>query len=377
MNKKITLFCVVFTGIVVLLSLGTTLSFAASEIKVGILGPMTGPGSLMGQGQRDGAILAIEKFNAAGGYKGRKIGYIIMDDQAQPTLGVNAAKKLVYKDEVLAVIGTPNSPVCLATMKITQEAKTPQIMFGVAAKITEMGNYWLIRITPSDQVMASNYVTFVVKDRKMKKIAIFHDSTDYGKGGRDGLEAKMKQMGMKPTLVESFNVGDKDFSAQLNKIKNENVDGVFLWGLYVEGAQILTQAKQLGLTMPFMASSGVNQGAFMQLAGKAAEGLYVVTYFSLDNPAKSVQDFIKEFKKRFDYDPNPVAATAFDGTNLLLNAIKKVGVDRKKIMDELRSVKGYKGVAGLMQTDKVGQTGQSSIIMQVKDGKFKVIWSSD
>ena len=105
-----------------------------------------------------------------------------MDDQAQPTLGVNNIKKLVYKDEVLAVIGTPNSPVCLATMKITREAKTPQLMFGVAPKITQMGNKWLVRITPSDRVLAGNFVTFAVKEKKMKKIAIFHDSSDYGQG---------------------------------------------------------------------------------------------------------------------------------------------------------------------------------------------------
>ena len=193
----------------------------------------------------------------------------------------------------------------------------------------------------------------------------------------EAVKAKMKEYGLEPVVVESFNVGDKDFSAQLNKIKNAKPDGVFLWGLYVEGAQILTQAKQLGLTMPFMASSGVLQGAFLKLAGKAAEGLYIVTYFSMDNPAKRVQDFIKEFKKRFNYQPNPVAALAYDGTNLLVNAIKKVGLDRGKIMKELRSVKGYIGVGGLMQTDKDGQTGQSSLIMQVVTGKPKVIWSSD
>jgi branched-chain amino acid transport system substrate-binding protein len=102
-----------------------------------------------------------------------------------------------------------------------------------------------------------------------------------------------------------------------------------------------------------------------------------VTYFSLDNPAKSVQDFIKEFENKFKYKPNPVAAMAYDGTNLLIRAIQKVGLDKKKIMEELRSVKGYKGVAGLMETDKVGQCGQSSIIMQVKGGKTKVVWSSE
>lgn len=349
---------------------------AADDIKIGILGPMTGPGSLMGQGQRDGALLAIGKINAAGGIKGRKVAPIIMDDQAQITLGVNAMKKLVYKDEVLAVLGTPNSPVCLATMRVAAKAKTMQIMFGVAPKITQSGNPWILRITPSDLVMAANYVDFVVKKLGLKKLAILHDSSDYGKGPLPTLKKRMKQLGLKPVLVESFNVGDKDFAGQLNNIKHAGADGVFLWGLYVEGAQIIIQAKQLGLNMPFMGSSGVLQGAFLKLAGKAANGMYLTTYFSLDNPAKRVQDFIKEYKPKYG-KPTPLSALAYDGANVLIEAMQKVGFDRDQIRKYLRDIKGYKGVTGRIETDKNGQGGQSSIIMKVENQVPKVVWSSD
>ena len=297
------------TSLAILISLSVSImgfsavSFAKSEIKVGIQGPMTGPGSLMGQGQRDGSLFVIDKVNAAGGIDGRKIKPIIMDDQAQITLGVNAIKKLVYKDKVVAVIGTPNSPVCLATMEVTREAETPQIVFGVAPKITQMGNPWVIRITPSDRILAGHFVTFASQELKLKKLAVLHDSSDYGKGGLSAVMGKMKEYNIKPLLVENFNVGDKDFSAQLNKIKSAGAEGVFLWGLYVEGAQIITQARQLGLSMPFFASSGVLQGAFLDLAGKAAEDLYVVTYFNLDNPAPRVQAFIKAYREKFKMDP--------------------------------------------------------------------------
>ncbi|MGD9125654.1 MAG: ABC transporter substrate-binding protein [Desulfarculaceae bacterium] len=349
---------------------------AADDIKVGILGPMTGPGSLMGQGMRDGALLAMEKINAAGGIKGRKIKPIIMDDQAQITLGVNGIKKLIYKENVLAVLGTPNSPVCLATMQVAKKGKTPQIMFGVAPKITQSGNPWVLRVTPSDMVMATNYVDFAAKKLKLKKLAILHDSSDYGKGALPALKAKMKKLGLKPVIIESFNVGDKDFAGQLNNIKNSGADGVFLWGLYVEGAQILIQAKQLGLNMPFLASSGVLQGAFLKLAGKAANGLYITTYFSLDDPAKRVQDFIKAYKPKYG-NPTPTSALAYDGCNVLSIAMKKAGFDKEKIRQYLRNVKGYRGVTGRIETDKNGQGGQSSIIMRVENQVPKVVWSSD
>jgi branched-chain amino acid transport system substrate-binding protein len=301
----------------------------------------------------------------------------VLDDQAQITLGINSAKKLLYKDKFLAIVGTPNSPVCLATMEITRDAETPQIVFGVAPKITQMGNPWFIRVTPSDKILAGNFVKYVNQELKLQRLAIFHDSSDYGKGGLSAVEKKLKEYNLKPLIVESFNVGDKDFSAQLNKIKNSGAEGVFLWGLYVEGAQIVTQAKQLGLSMPFFASSGVLQGKFLDLAGKSAEGLYVVTYFSLDNPDPGVQSFLKAYKEKYHRDPTPTSALAYDGANVLLNAIKKVGPDKKKIMKELRSIQGYKGVTGLMVADNTGQVGRSSIIMKIKGSKPNVVWVSD
>jgi branched-chain amino acid transport system substrate-binding protein len=206
-----------------------------------------------------------------------------------------------------------------------------------------------------------------LKKLGLKKLAILHDSSDYGKGALPALKAKMKKLGIEPVQIESFNVGDKDFAGQLNNIKKSGADGVFLWGLYVEGAQIIIQAKQLGLDIPFLASSGVLQGAFLKLAGKAAEGLYITTYFSLDDPAKRVQDFIQSYEPKYG-KPTPTSALAFDGANVLINAIKKAGLDREKIRQELRSIKDYQGVTGRIATDKFGQGGQSSIIMQVKKG---------
>lgn len=369
-----------FGSLVFLMILGLFLPVAAlaeSNIKIGILGPMTGPGSLMGQGMRDGALMVFDKVNASGGINGQKIETFVMDDQAQITLGINAAKKLVYKNEVLAIVGTPNSPVCLATMNITRKAETPQIVFGVAPKICEMGDPWFIRVTPSDKILAGNFVKFVTQKLGIKKVAVFHDSSDYGKGGLSAVEEKLKEYNLSPVVVESFNVGDKDFSAQLNKIKTSGAEGVFLWGLYVEGAQIVTQAKQLGLSMPFFASSGVLQGAFLNLAGKAADGLYVVTYFSLQNPAANVQAFIKEYRDKFQRDPTPTSGTGYDGANMLINSIRQAGTDKKKIMKALRSIKGYKGIAGVMTADDTGQVGRSATILQIKDGKTVVVWSSD
>lgn len=344
-------------------------SHAESTIKIGILGPMTGGSSLMGQSERDGALLYFDQINSAGGISGKKIEAVVMDDRAEVTLGINSVKKLLYKDEVLAVIGTPNSPVCLATMDITEKEKTPQLVFGVAPKITQKGNKWFVRITPSDGVLASNLVDYMVKDVGLKKIAILHDSSDYGKGGKSAVISKMKEHGLEPVCVESFNVGDKDFAAQLNKIKTNNPDGLVIWGLYIEAAQILVQAKQYNIELPTFASSGVLQGAFLDLAGSAAEGLYIVTYFALDNPDPRVQKFREEYKNKFGKEPTPTSALAYDGATLLVDAIKKGGTNKEAIIKHMRSVKNQWALTGKLHGSPDGQVGQGSIIIQVKNGK--------
>ena len=356
----------------------STYAFGADQesIKVGLLTPMTGPGAMIGRDMRDGALLAIDKFNAEGGLNGRKIELIVMDDKAQPATALNGAKKLIYQDKVFA-IGTTYSPSSIAVIPLTKETETPQFIAGVAQKILEMGNPWIYRPTPSDSVLGGAYVTFAIKTLHLKKLAILSESTDYGKGGRDDLIKNLKSNNVEPLLVESYNIGDKDFAAQLNKIKNSGADGLFVWGLYVEGAQIVRQAKQLGLTMPILASSGVLQGAFLNLAGKDAEGIYVENYFDAKNPAPHIQAFVKEYKEKFKYEPQPGAGISYDAMTMLISALKKVGsTDKAKVMKEIKSNKSN-GVIGRQECDSVGQCGRGALILQVKNGAPTTVWSAD
>jgi len=351
-------------------------AYAIDPIKIGLALPMTGPGSMMGRDMRDGATLAVEKFNSAGGIKGQTIELIIMDEKNQPATALNVSNKLIYQDKVFA-LGTTYSPSSIAVLPLTKETQTPHFVAGVAQKIIEMDNPWLYRATPSDSILGAHYVTFATKKLNLKKIAILSESTDYGKGGRADLIAKMKEYNIEPVLVESYNQGDKDFAAQLNKIKNSGADGLFIWSLYVEGAQIVRQAKQLGLNIPILGGSGVLQGAFFDLAGNDAEGMYLETYFFSKNPAPHIQAFVKEYTERFKYEPQAGAGISYDSINMLIDALKKAGgPDKERVMKEIKAAK-YKGVIGAQECDKVGQCGRSALILQVKNGTPVVVWASE
>ena len=359
---------------VIILAGAPVLSQTTEEIRIGSLSALTGSASLPGQSQRNAVQLAIDEVNAKGGIKGRKVRLYVEDDQLSPIAAANAARKLVFQDKVFARVATPNSPTALAALEVTMEAKTPQFVIGVAPKITQMNNPYVVRMTPVDSILAETLVNYAVKAKKSDKIAILADSTDYGRGGRDSAIAALTKLGLKPVLVESFNNDDQDFSSQINKIKASGANSLVIWGFYVQGSRIISQAKKLGLQMPIFGSSGILQGNFIDLAGSAAEGVSIVSYFSANDAAAHVQDFVKRYKAAFNRDPDPIAASGYDGIKLLLAAIEKAGTNREAVMKEVLATKNYKGVSGLKTATPNGELGVDGIVLEIKNGVPVVAW---
>jgi branched-chain amino acid transport system substrate-binding protein len=346
------------------------------SIKIGSMGPLTGPASLFGKSIRDTLALVFDRVNASGGINGQKIELLFEDDQGQPTVAVNAAKKLVYKDDAFMLIGTASSATNLAALEVTMEAKVPMVALALAPKITEMNNPWVIRIPPTDIILGTHLANFVVNDRKLKKIAILHDSSDYGKGGKDSVVDALKKLGISPVATEAFNNDDKDFSSQLNSIKRSGADALVIWGIYAQGAQIITQAKKLGLTAQIFGSSGILQGSFLELVRGYAEGAYFVTFFALDDPSPRTQAFVKEHREKLKSDPIPGSGLNYEGANLIVSALKKVGPDRAKVMAELKKTKNFQGVTGTLSCDEKGECGRGAFIVQVKNDKPVTVWTA-
>lgn len=352
-------------------------AYGQGEIKIGSLSALTGAASQPGQSQRDAIQMVVNEVNAKGGIRGQRIRLVVEDDQLSPTAAANAARKLVHQEKVFAVIGTPNSPTALSALEVTSEEKVPHLVLGVAPKVTQMGNPYVLRVTPVDSILAEILINYAVQTRKADKLAIISDSTDYGRGGRDSAVAALTKAGLRPVTMESFNNDDQDFSSQLNKIKASGANGLVLWGFYVQGARIVSQARKLGLNIPIFAASGVLQGNFLELTGAAAEGVNVVSYFSSTDPAPQVQAFVKQWRDTYKKDADPVAGLGFDAINLLLQAIERVGPDREKVTAYLKSIKDYPGVTGRKTGTPNGELGLGGIVLQIRNGKPETVWPSN
>jgi branched-chain amino acid transport system substrate-binding protein len=255
-------------GVMFILSSGEVFAQAKGPIKIGSLSALTGVEAARWARTSVMSSSWSSKVNATGGINGQKVELCIEDDQLQPTVAVNAAK-LVYKDDVLLIIGTVNSPTTLAAVEVTMEAKVPQLCIAVAAKITQMNNPWIARIIPVDTILGGHVANFAVTEKKLEDLAILHDSTDYGKGGMVSVVDAMSKLKLKPVVTETFNNEDKDFSSQLTKIKNSGAKGSSS-GAFTFRSESLPKQK-LGLTMPILGSSGILQGNFLELAKDNAE----------------------------------------------------------------------------------------------------------
>lgn len=343
-----------------------------APIKIGVFGPLSGSLSIAGTHQKEGAQFAVDEINAAGGVNGYKFELLSADTEGVPANTTNVMNKFLYNDNVTVTMGSPNSPEVLAVLDLIKKAETPHVTpSGVAMAITHSNNPWVFRVTATDEVFSKKLVDYALDQLKLKKIAIIYDTSDYGQGGMTLVKAAMKAKGVDPVVAEGYNANTKDFTSQLLKFKNAGAEGIIIWGLYTEGAQIARQVKSLGLNVKVLASTGVTIGNFYELAGDAAEGLVGVTGgFHPDRTDKAAKEFMAKYKTKLNYVPDLNAVLGYDAVKVIAKAVEMAGsADKKKIRDALASIKDLQTISGPITVNKNGDGGTAANIFIVKSGK--------
>lgn len=320
-------------------------------VKIGVFVPLSGTMADNGKRIVDGISMAAEEVNSSGGIAGAKIELVIEDDEGIPASAVNAVTKLINSDKVSAVMGSNPSSCTIAAMTITEKNEIPQIAANSSSpKITSSGNKYVFQTIPNDAIQAAKLVEFAVNDKSIKKFAIIHPNDDYGMGGKDGAAAKLKEYGITP-LVESYNPGDKDFTAQVNKIKAEAPGALIIWGQAAEAALIINQVRQQGMKdIIILGAGGIPGETFITLGGDNAEGTYVTNTFIKDETNLKLVEFMEKFSKKYGYEPNLTSAQAYDGAHMLFESIKNANsLESGKIRDALEVIPGFEGITGVIK----------------------------
>ena len=345
---------------------------AQDPIKVGEYASLTGKEAGWGQTSHHGVVLAIEDINAAGGVLGRKLEVICEDNQSKSGESATAARKLLSRDKVIALIGEISSGRSLEVAPIAQAAHVPMIAPAATnPKITQTGDY-VFRATYIDDFQGAVMAKFAQNDLKARRVAILSSvSNAYSVGLAKIFRDTFTTGGGAVVTEMNYAEGDKDFRAQLTALKAAGVDAVFLPGYYTEAALIARQARDLGLTLPFIGGDGWEGEQLLEIGGEALNGCFYLTPFSTGNTAPAVVDFVARYKTRWGGEmPGAYSALGYDTIQVLADAIRRAGTtDGPKLRDALAATRNFSGITGRTTIDENRNASKPATIMAIRDGR--------
>lgn len=324
------------------------------DIPIGMAIDLSAGTASYGQAAQQAAQMAVDEFNQAGGYQGRKVKLIVYDDGANPQKSQELITRLISEDKVVAIIGPANSGNANQHIEIVQKAEIPEVIpVATAAPITlrfqnEPKNY-IFRVSMVDSAQVTTMLRFI-SNRGLKKIGVLHDTTGYGKFGVEEVQKQVqgyKDKGLEVVTTASFQVGDTNLEPQLNKMRDAGVDVVIMYALAPEVAQILKSADKINYRPMFLGSWATGDPLVKQLAGDLVNkgNVFMVQSFTVDqSPAAS--EFDRKMRERYgDKYIFPIAAAqTYDSVNLILRALRKVGPDPRAIRDAIENMDDFEGV---------------------------------
>jgi branched-chain amino acid transport system substrate-binding protein len=350
------------------------------EVKIAVLAPLSGPVPTFGVSTRDGALMAIEEWNAKGGVNGKKIVPVVEDSQCTPDPAVNAANKVIDQDKVSFIIGEVCSKASIPISEIANAKKVIQISptsTNPAVTVDSAGKAkdYIFRACFIDPFQGTVGAKFAMDTLKAKTAFIMFDqANDYTKGLAEFFEKAFTDMGGTIVGKETYTATDTDFSAILAKVADTKPEVVYLPDYYNIVNLAAKQAKEKGITVPFLGGDGWDS-ADLDLA--AAAGGYFTNHYSPEDPRTEVQTFVKNYGAKYKDDqgaakvPDALATLAYDATNLMLEGIKAAGSeDTTKVKDALAGIT-FNGVSGKITFDQQHNPVKSATILAVAQDGIK------
>jgi branched-chain amino acid transport system substrate-binding protein len=347
-------------------------------IKIAILAPLSGGQPTFGISTRDGALMAIEEWNAKGGVLGQKLEAVIADSQCEADPAVNAANKVIDQDKVKYIIGEVCSKASIPISEIANEKHVLQISptstnVQVTTNVDGSTKPYTFRACFIDPFQGTVGAKFALENLKVKTaFVLFDQGNDYVRGLAEAFEAAFTKAGGTVVGKESYTSNDKDFSAILAKVAEAKPDMIYLPDYYPIVNLVGAQAKDKGITVPMMGGDGWDSD---QLDVKAADNGYYTNHYSEQDTRPIVQTFVKNYSAKYKDDkgnpkiPDALATLAYDATNLMLAAIQKAGVDDPT--QAAKALEGLKfdGVSGTITFDAQHNPIKSAVVIGVAGGK--------
>ncbi|MDD3268247.1 MAG: ABC transporter substrate-binding protein [Syntrophomonadaceae bacterium] len=348
------------------------------KIPVGINVELSGAVASYGSNARNGAILAIEEINQAGGVLGKQLEPLERDCQSKPDEAMNLSAKLVG-EKIVAQIGPLVSGAVAGCTPVMMKNQIPLIAPAATAvnatvdENTGKTRDYIFRVCFLDSDQASRMAEFALKELKVKNAVIFGSTSDeYAKGLAKYFKEAFEAGGGKIIDEEGYVNGDQDFKATLTKIKGKNPEFIYVPGYYKEVSILIKQARDLGIKVPIAGGDGWDSPDMVKVAGAAAlNNTYFTNHYSVEDPAPAIQAFVKAYQDKYDKVPDAFAALGYDSAKLLAQAIKDAGAaDPQKVTEALAKIKDFPAITGTMSINEKHNPVKKIVVIEFKDGKL-------
>ena len=350
-----------------------SLSARAKEtVRIVFIGPLTGGNSAIGLGGRNSADLAVKLRNADAKAK-YQYELLVLDDECKPDAGVQMATKAGSDRTIVGGVTHYCSVVAMATVDTYHRFGFPAIVWGaVLPDITYAHDFKEIHRVNGTMINQNETNAKFMTEHGFKKVAVIHDTTDYGKGHNKYFSEALKKLGGEILGTFGVTADQQDFTAELTQIKAQAPEAIYFGGLTPIGVRVRAQMDKLGLKAQFDGTSGIVNDDFIKALGPLAEG---VLAFREGAPAEKLpggKKFLEDYNKQgYSNPPEAYGPFAYAAAQLLMDAIEKVGPDRKKIIKELANVKDRDSIVGKITFDDHGQNTVPAITKYVvQDGKW-------
>lgn len=360
-------------------------------VRVGLIGPFTGPSADFGTPMQNGVRMAVDEINALGGYLGRPVELVVKDDTARPDVGRQRSEELVA-DKVVATIGFCNTGVAQASLDVFQQARLPLIIpcatgTPLTARYPAPESY-VFRTSAKDAIQAPFVVADIVR-RGWTRVAVFADTTGYGEAGLKDVEAALAERQLTPVHVARFAIGVKDLQAELKAAQDAGANVVFSYTVGPENAVIAKGRDALKWAVPQVGAWPLSFPFFVNGAGAAAEGALMAQTFIAEPSNERRAAFLSGYARKFGGSKIPVpmaAAQGYDTVYLLLHALFGVkggqlsGPAIKAALEDIP--RNYYGVVATYEkpfsvTDKDALTANMLVMGQVKNGVVTFAYPAD
>lgn len=358
------------------LSFFTVPALAKDVVKIAFVGPLTGGVSSMGLGGRNSADLAVRLRNADPKSK-YTYELVTQDDECKPNIGVQVATKVAADKSIVAGVTHYCSAVAMATVGVYNRFGMPAVVWGaVLPEITYANDYKEIHRINGTMVNQSEVAAKFMTGMGFKKWAIIHDTTDYGKGHNKYFSDFLKKNGGTVLATLGVTADQQDFTSELTKIRELKPDVVYFGGLTTLGVRIRTQMEKLGIKAQFEGTSGIKSDAYIQGVGKElAEGSLA---FLEGAPWEKLPGGLiftgKYALQKYGEPPEAYGPFAYAATNLIIDAVEKVGPDRKKVRDVLNQTKNADTIIGKVTFDDHRQNIVPLVSKYVVENGAWVVW---